>query len=162
MRGMQLRVIGSGYRAALVLLLGLLAACAGGEGDVVSDAPRSPGALRTGASANSIGDAPADREGLDEYAAGRALFLANCAECHQANGRGIPNVYPALDGSEVVRGSGIDVALVLRIGRGEMPSFLGVFSDQETAALINYLRNAWSNQGDTLSAADIAELYRDD
>lgn len=162
MRGMQLRSIGSGNRAALMLWLGLLlAACTGGEGDTVSDAPLSPGALRTGASSNSNGDAPADREGRDD-AAGRALFLANCAECHQANGRGIPNVYPALDGSEVVRGSGIDVALVLRIGRGEMPSFLGVFSDQETAALINYLRNAWSNQGDTLSAADIAELYRDD
>lgn len=160
MRDRLLRYIGSGFRVALLPVLALLlAACTGGEAGSAGEEPLSPGALRTGASASSSDDGP---EGLGEQAAGRALFLANCAECHQADGRGIANVYPALDGSEVVRGSGIDVALVLRIGRGEMPSFLGVFSDQETAALINYLRNAWSNQGDTLSAAEIAELYKDD
>ncbi|MEQ8409646.1 MAG: cytochrome c [Gammaproteobacteria bacterium] len=89
---------------------------------------------------------------------GEALFLANCAECHQSNGRGIANVYPALDGSEVVRGSGADVAFVLIIGRGEMPSFKGALDETEMAALINYVRNAWSNSGEPISASEVAAL----
>lgn len=50
---------------------------------------------------------------------GEKLFLNNCAECHQRDGKGLPNIYPALAGNEVVRGSGVDVALVMLIGRGE-------------------------------------------
>lgn len=90
--------------------------------------------------------------------AGEALFLNNCAECHQRDGRGIPNIYPALAGSEVVRGSGVDVALVLLIGRGEMPSFAGAISDADMAEIINYVRNAWGNTGENISAETIAEL----
>ena len=89
---------------------------------------------------------------------GEALFLANCAECHQTNGRGIDNVYPALDGSEVVRGSGADVAFVLIIGRGEMPSFKGALDEHEMAAIINYVRNAWSNSGAPISVSEVATL----
>ena len=89
---------------------------------------------------------------------GEELFLANCAECHQADGKGIPNIYPALDGSETVTGSGVDVALVLRIGRGEMPSFLGSLNSSEMAAIINYVRNAWSNSGEPITAETIESL----
>ncbi|MCG8415290.1 MAG: cytochrome c [Pseudomonadales bacterium] len=89
---------------------------------------------------------------------GEQLFLANCAECHQADGQGIPNIYPALDGNETVNGSGVDVALVLRIGRGEMPSFMGSLTAEEMAAIINYVRNAWSNSGQLISAETIESL----
>lgn len=89
---------------------------------------------------------------------GQRLFFDNCAECHQASGRGIANIYPALDGSEVVAGSGADVALVLIIGRGEMPSFRGALSSAEMAAIINYVRNAWSNSGEPISTAEIEAL----
>lgn len=92
--------------------------------------------------------------GLD----GQRLFFDNCAECHQADGQGIPNVYPALDGNETVSGSGADVALVLIIGRGEMPSFRGALSPAEMAAVINYVRNAWSNSGAPISATEVDAL----
>lgn len=91
---------------------------------------------------------------------GEQLFLNNCAECHQRDGRGIPNIYPALDGSEVVGGSGVDVALVLLIGRGEMPSFAGAISDADMAMIINYVRNAWGNSGDGITAETIARLQK--
>ena len=94
--------------------------------------------------------------------AGETLFLENCAECHQPDGRGIPNIYPALDGSEVVLGSGVDVALVLIIGRGEMPSFAGSITSADMAAIINYVRNAWSNAGATISAESIEALNQAD
>jgi len=92
------------------------------------------------------------------FAEGEALFLANCAECHQQDGQGMPNVYPALAGNETVRGSGADVALVLIIGRGEMPSFAGALSDQEMAEVINYVRNSWGNVGTPITAENVAAL----
>lgn len=88
---------------------------------------------------------------------GEKLFLANCAECHQRDGQGINNIYPALAGSETVTGSGIDVALVLIIGRGEMPSFKDALSNAEMAAIINYVRNSWGNSGELVDAEDIQQ-----
>ena len=90
--------------------------------------------------------------------AGEQLFLNNCAECHQRDGEGIPNIYPPLAGSEVVRGSGVDVALVMLIGRGEMPSFAGAISYEDMASIINYVRNAWGNTGEKISAQRIEKL----
>ena len=89
---------------------------------------------------------------------GRALFLNNCAECHQSNGRGLKGIYPSLASSEVVRGSGTDVALQLIIGRGEMPSFAGAMSPQDMADVVNYVRNAWGNTGDSIDAISIERL----
>lgn len=91
---------------------------------------------------------------------GEQLFLENCAECHQADGKGLANIYPTLAGSEVVKGSGVDVALVLIIGRGEMPSFSGSISDEDIATIINYVRNAWGNSGDFISAKTINSLQK--
>ena len=93
-----------------------------------------------------------------EPTVGEQLFHANCAECHQHDGRGLPNVYPALAGNETVLGSGADVALVLIIGRGEMPSFSGALSSAEMAAIINYVRNSWGNSGALISAEAIDAL----
>jgi len=89
---------------------------------------------------------------------GEQLFLNSCAECHQRDGNGIPNIYPALAGSEVVGGSGVDVALVMLIGRGEMPSFAGSIADEDMASIINYVRNAWGNSGEEISAQRIENL----
>ncbi len=95
---------------------------------------------------------------LETEEKGKRLFLENCAECHQADGKGMAGVYPALDNNEIVTGSGIDVALVLIIGRGEMPSFSGSMSAEDMAAIINYIRNAWSNSGELIFVEAIESL----
>lgn len=86
------------------------------------------------------------------------LFLDNCAVCHQRDGKGIPQVYPDLTTSEVVRGSAVDVALVLLIGRGEMPSFKGALSSADMAAIINYVRSTFATQDDGITAERIDTL----
>ena len=35
---------------------------------------------------------------------GKAVFAAQCVACHQATGKGLPGVFPPLDGSEWVQG----------------------------------------------------------
>jgi mono/diheme cytochrome c family protein len=94
----------------------------------------------------------------NEHIEGEKLFTQNCVECHQSNGQGIANIYPALAGSEIVKGSPMDVALVLIIGRGEMPSFAGAMSDEDMAKIINYVSNAWGNEGELITAKMIELL----
>lgn len=93
-----------------------------------------------------------------ELAEGEQMFKNNCMACHQHNGKGLPGVYPALAGSEVVRGSADDVVLVALVGRGDMPSFKGRFKPQEFASLVNYIRNSWGNFGAPISADRVARL----
>ena len=89
---------------------------------------------------------------------GEVLFIENCAECHQRNGKGIVNVYPSLAGNELVIGSGADVALVLIIGRGEMPSFNEAMTSADMANVINYVRNSFGNKGELVSEEVIESL----
>ena len=56
-------------------------------------------------------------------------------------------------------GSGVDVALMLIIGRGEMPSFDGAISSEDMATIINYVRNSFGNQG-TLIDSEIIESLK--
>ncbi len=77
---------------------------------------------------------------------GEKVFTANCAVCHQANGKGLPGVAPALDGSPVVNGPRAEQIKVVVNGRKGMPPFKQVLSDTEIAAVITYTRNSWSNK----------------
>jgi cytochrome c oxidase subunit II len=83
---------------------------------------------------------------------GEKVYSANCVACHQANGKGVPNAFPALDGSPVVNGPKAEQIDVVLNGRkspkfpSAMPPWKGVLSDTEIAAVITYTRNTWSNK----------------
>lgn len=89
---------------------------------------------------------------------GKALFMKNCAACHQATGKGIPGAFPALAGSKFVQGKGGDVATVLLKGRGGMPDFSDSLSDRDIAAVLTFVRGNWGNKADGLSEADVTAL----
>jgi cytochrome c oxidase subunit II len=83
---------------------------------------------------------------------GEKVFASNCAVCHQANGKGMPGAFPALDGSKIVNGPKADQINVVLNGKkgggfpAEMPSWKAVLSDTDIAAVITYTRNSWSNK----------------
>lgn len=83
---------------------------------------------------------------------GEQVFNSTCAACHQANGKGIPGSFPALDGSPVVNGPKAGQINVVLNGRhsgkypAAMPAWKGTLSATEIAAVITYTRNAWSNK----------------
>ena len=95
---------------------------------------------------------------------GKQLFTANCAACHQASGKGLPGVFPPLDGSEWVNGDERIVANILLHGidgeisvagttfKGSMPSFKQL-SDAELAAVASYVRSEWSNKSPAIKTA---------
>jgi len=79
-------------------------------------------------------------------ARGEKVFAANCAACHQANGKGVPNAFPALDGSKIVNGPKADqLALVLNGKAGTAMASFKQLSDTDLAAVVTYTRNAWGN-----------------
>lgn len=82
-------------------------------------------------------------------ARGEKVYAANCVACHQANGKGVPGSFPALDGDKTVLGpkdAQLDVVLHGRPGTA-MAAFGGQLNDVEIAAVVTYTRNAWSNAG---------------
>lgn len=83
---------------------------------------------------------------------GEKVFVANCAVCHQASGKGVPGpkgapgTFPALDGSVVVNGpKAVQFDRVLN-GLNFMPPFKQALSDTDIAAVVTYTRNSWSNK----------------
>ena len=81
-------------------------------------------------------------------ARGEKVYAANCVTCHQANGKGVPGAFPALDGSQMVNGPQDGQIAILLNGKNAMPAWKGTLSDTEIAAVITYTRNSWSNKAD--------------
>ena len=93
----------------------------------------------------------------DLVAAGEKVFAGNCAACHQANGKGVPGAFPALDGSKVVNGPKADqIALVLNGKAGTAMVAWKQLSDADLAAVITYTRNSWGNKtGEAVQPAEV-------
>ena len=92
-------------------------------------------------------DNPARTWTLDELIQrGQKVFSSNCAACHQANGKGVPGSFPALDGSPIVNGPKARQIDIVMHGKNVMPAWGPVLSDTEIAAVITYTRNSWSNK----------------
>ena len=95
---------------------------------------------------------------LDEMVPrGEKVYSANCAACHQANGKGAGPIKP-LDGSEKVLSTDHAVQIhVLLNGQnnGTMPSWKQL-SDTDIAAVITYTKNHWSNKtGQLVQPAEV-------
>jgi cytochrome c oxidase subunit II len=83
----------------------------------------------------------------DIKARGEKVYAANCAACHQVNGKGAGPIKP-LDGSAIVLDAdhGKQIAILLNgANNGAMPSWKAL-SDTDLAAVISYTKNNWSNQ----------------
>ena len=95
---------------------------------------------------------------LEELVArGEKVYAANCAACHQANGKGAGPIKP-VDGSPgVLDADKTKQIAVLLNGQanGAMPAWKQL-SDTEIAAVITYTKNSWSNKtGQLVQPADV-------
>ncbi|WP_219213885.1 cytochrome c oxidase subunit II [Variovorax boronicumulans] len=88
---------------------------------------------------------------------GEKVYAANCAACHQANGKGAGPIKP-LDGSaKVLDADHTDQINVLLKGQnnGAMPSWKQL-SDTDIAAVATYTKNSWSNKtGQLVQPAEV-------
>ena len=87
---------------------------------------------------------------------GEKVYAANCVACHQANGMGVPNTFPALSGSKIATGAVADhINIVLNGKPGTAMASFKHLSDVEIASVITYERNSWNNKGDMVAPGDI-------
>jgi mono/diheme cytochrome c family protein len=99
------------------------------------------------------GPAPANAASTAQLRAGQSVYLKNCAQCHQDNGRGISGAVPNLAGNAAIkmeRPNDMIVAILQGLqgtgGYGQMPSFAGALSDQDIADVANYVRTSWGDR----------------
>ena len=114
---------------------------------------------KKGAATSAAADNTRTFDAAELIARGETVYQANCAACHQADGKGLPGVFPAISGSKVATGpiaEHINVVLNGRPGTA-MAAFAGQLSDADIAAVVTYQRNAWDNKtGDLVQPAKIA------
>ncbi len=149
-------VLALGVRFAAPLVLLGLVACSRSE----STAPT--------AAAESAADALAL-----QLIAGKNAFTRTCATCHQANGQGVPAVFPPLAGSSILTET--DPGKIIRATlhglqgplevngqtyNSVMPAQGALLNDAELAAALTYARNAWGNSAPVVTAEQVAAIRR--
>ncbi|RRS07288.1 cytochrome c oxidase subunit II [Pseudoalteromonas sp. J010] len=91
---------------------------------------------------------------------GEQTYMAYCAACHQPTGLGLPGVFPAMKGSEVVIGDlkpHIDILLLGRPGTA-MQAFAKQLTIKQIAGVITYKRNSWGNDtGEVIQPSQIQQ-----
>ena len=101
--------------------------------------------------------------------AGKGIYEANCGACHQPNGKGLPGAFPPLAGSDYLQRDREEILAVALFGlsgpitvndqdyNGVMPS-MGHLKDEDLAAALTYVFNAWGNSLAAVSPAEVAAL----
>jgi len=100
--------------------------------------------------------------------AGEAIYTDQCSACHAKDGRGVPGLFPSLRGVPSVSASD-PISLVRVVENGVrtastpgaptapgMPSYAWQLDDDQIAAVLTYVRNAWGNSFGPVSKADVA------
>ncbi len=99
---------------------------------------------------------------------GKTIFATKCAACHQANGAG-GGPYPPLAGNaDVTAADTANLILTVLNGRsgpiqvngktysGAMPAWKDQLSSDDVAAVLTYVRSAWTNKAPAVTADQIA------
>jgi mono/diheme cytochrome c family protein len=93
---------------------------------------------------------------------GAVVYAQNCARCHGVSGQGVTNNFPNLAGDQaIIDGKPSDAISMVAGGfrpwhpnQSAMPSFETTLTPQQIAAVTNYIRTAWGNNGVADATAD--------
>ncbi len=99
--------------------------------------------------------APTAVAALPAGLSGAQVYANNCARCHGANGEGVDNNFPNLANNQSVWDGPADnlISMVLggyapwHVNQSSMPEFGQSLSDDQIAAVANYVRTSWGNKG---------------
>ena len=118
-----------------------------------------------------------ERDLHEQYKLGKTIYMQDgyCWTCHQEDGRGlIATDVPPLAGSWIMNEEKALIKITLKgIGgpmwvnghryRGHVPmmGFEKLLNDEEMAAVLTYVRNAFGNKGKPVSAATVAQIRKE-
>lgn len=125
---------------------------------------RIAAALQVGATAVTITmavqaqDAPGGKSSVQVSAEGKQVYEQICQSCHMADakgGAGAGTGVPALADNANLASKSYMLAPVVH-GRGGMPWFTDILSDQQIAAVATYVRGHFNAYSDPVTVADVA------
>ncbi len=112
------------------------------------------------------------------YELGKEVFNrdAHCITCHQADGKGLPNLYPPLTNKEWLADDERLIKIVLKglwgpmkvgdkafdptKGVPPMTGFSALLKDEEVAAVLTYVRQSFGNDLDPIKADAVAKVRK--
>lgn len=100
---------------------------------------------------------------------GKRVYLQTCAVCHQAEGEGLPNVFPPLAKADFLMADKLrNINIVLRGLSGPITvngqKFDGIMppqptlSDEQVANVLTFVRNSWGNEGEAVSSSEVKHI----
>jgi mono/diheme cytochrome c family protein len=135
-------------RLAKAALLGVLSIWPGSPPATAQDKPSPPA------------EAPLSSGFRFTESTGEQLFTAVCQGCHMRDGRGASGAgsYPSLTGDKNLEAGGYPVYVVVR-GQRAMPPIGRMMSDDQVAAVVNYVRTHFGNQyQDAVTSDDVKQV----
>jgi mono/diheme cytochrome c family protein len=119
----------------------------------------------------SVAQAPAERPepAARKVSPGEEAFRKNCLTCHQADGSGVPDMYPPLHNADIVKGppEGIIKAILFGL-KGPtvingttytqpMPA-QNLLSDSTIAILVTYVKQKWDSTEVSVTPEDVRKI----
>jgi mono/diheme cytochrome c family protein len=98
---------------------------------------------------------------------GGQVYADECSGCHTPNGKGVPGLFPSLNGTPMVQQSDATtlIHVVLRGAQSVateqaptgpvMPQFAWILDDDQVADVLTYIRNSWGNSASSVDAATV-------
>jgi nitrite reductase (NO-forming) len=104
----------------------------------------------------------------DQINAGKVLFTGTCSVCHQANGEGLPGVFPPLAKSDFIAADPKRPVEILLHGLSGKVTVNGKeydsvmppmtqLNDDEIANILTFVLNSWGNPGGRITVEDVAK-----
>ena len=100
---------------------------------------------------------------------GKRVYTQLCFACHQAEGQGLPGVFPPLAGSDylmadkkraivsLIGGLSGPVIVNKQTYNGVMPP--SMLSDEQIVAVLTFVRNSWGNSGDVVTVEEVKKVH---
>ena len=101
---------------------------------------------------------------------GAAIYMRACTACHQPTGKGIPSVFPPLDGSDwVAADPALAIKIVIKGLQGPikvsgqnfaaiMPPVMPALNDQEISDVLTYIHVSWGNDLPPVTAETVKKV----
>ena len=131
----------------------------------LGDKVAAAGAVTAATKATSAGTMTKDQQ----VKAGSVLYNGTCSVCHQANGAGLPSVFPPLAKSDYLladKQRAIEIVLnglsgpvkVNGLAFNSVMPPMSQLNDDEVANILTYVLNSFGNSGGVVTAAEVAKV----
>lgn len=100
---------------------------------------------------------------------GKRVYTQVCFACHQAEGQGLPGVFPPLAKSDflmadksraimgLIKGLNGPITVNGQAYNGVMPP--AMLTDEQVANVLTYVRNSWGNSGDVVTVDEVKKVH---